>query len=543
MRHSTFAAALAATLLFVPAASQARSACMAAPLATFEGETATLSPDGRMLALESDAALRFLAFPALTPLASYPRPASRNRAGFGFTPDKKRLWIQRQDGNGLGLVFLDLGSGLPPALPPPAFGFTGLPDRAVAGEGSFVLTAERTQKIYPKPGSLAYAQNYIATIFSGRLLRVSDGAVITRFDHMADYGVKSSDTAQRRLIISFEDDPTDVVPIHHVLVDTTTGEQRALPDNSDPSLSPDGSVIVLRNGDDDDARRVIDAATGAALGAVKGTGWPAISADSNTVFFTADGTVPAQVLRRGAWGTPVAVPGLAGVDRPTSMASQGNRVVLLSNKGGVDLLDLTTLQSVWTIAAGVMPDFSYGSVTSSPALDRIGVYSTGKDDSRRFLVADGATGRVMCQGGLPKDSFIQAVTSTYLFTVVYREGKTVRSAVYTIEDEASARAKTERQVAEASARSAKLSPAKRTEAQQIFKQAFELFRASEFDAAARLFENGLAIDPGNAPAQYYLGETYARAGKKDRALAHYELAAGIAPNSKEGALAATRLGE
>ena len=60
------------------------------------------------------------------------------------------------------------------------------------------------------------------------------------------------------------------------------------------------------------------------------------------------------------------------------------------------------------------------------------------------------------------------------------------------------------------ARSAALSPGDKARAQQLFANAFALWRSGEFAAAEIGFKIGLDIDPANATANYYYGDSLAR---------------------------------
>jgi Flp pilus assembly protein TadD len=90
---------------------------------------------------------------------------------------------------------------------------------------------------------------------------------------------------------------------------------------------------------------------------------------------------------------------------------------------------------------------------------------------------------------------------------------------------------------EAKAISAKLSAAQKSKAQASFKQAFELFQAGQFDAAILGFEQGLAIDPGDGRANYYLGECLDRQDQDALAKLRYQRAVYLAPGTKEALLA------
>ena len=92
----------------------------------------------------------------------------------------------------------------------------------------------------------------------------------------------------------------------------------------------------------------------------------------------------------------------------------------------------------------------------------------------------------------------------------------------------------------AAAASAKLTAKQKQDAKTMFSAAFDLFKAGEFDAAAIQFKKGLAIDPGNYSAHYYLAESLARLKDMDAAKQHYALTIELAPASKEAALAESR---
>ena len=117
----------------------------------------------------------------------------------------------------------------------------------------------------------------------------------------------------------------------------------------------------------------------------------------------------------------------------------------------------------------------------------------------------------------------------------------IPNARFTPPDPAQARAEDQPPVKEAKAISAKVSAAQKAKAQASFKQAFELFQAGEFEAAIVGFKEGLAIDPADGRANYYLGECYARQQQDDLARIRYQRAVDLAPGSKEAFLAQARL--
>jgi len=106
---------------------------------------------------------------------------------------------------------------------------------------------------------------------------------------------------------------------------------------------------------------------------------------------------------------------------------------------------------------------------------------------------------------------------------------------------ATERAEMARYVAVARARSSALTAEQRRVAQGKFEQGFELFRAGEFRAAVLRFDEGLEIDPANGVAHFYLGESHARLGEARRAALQYRLTLELAPDTKEAAIAKTKL--
>lgn len=59
-------------------------------------------------------------------------------------------------------------------------------------------------------------------------------------------------------------------------------------------------------------------------------------------------------------------------------------------------------------------------------------------------------------------------------------------------------------------------------AQQDFAKGFELIKAGKLKQAAAKFEEGLASDPNNATAHFYLAETYLGLNLRDQAKSHYK---------------------
>jgi formylglycine-generating enzyme required for sulfatase activity len=91
------------------------------------------------------------------------------------------------------------------------------------------------------------------------------------------------------------------------------------------------------------------------------------------------------------------------------------------------------------------------------------------------------------------------------------------------------------------ARSARLTPAQRAEAQAIFGSAFQIWQAGDMAAAALAFERGLAIDPANGPANFYMGDVFGRRGDTERAREHYRRAVAFGANTPEAFRAETAL--
>lgn len=76
-----------------------------------------------------------------------------------------------------------------------------------------------------------------------------------------------------------------------------------------------------------------------------------------------------------------------------------------------------------------------------------------------------------------------------------------------------------------------------------FSDAFERLRVGDLEAARKGFEEGLALEPANGLAHYYLAETQSRLDDQRTALRHYERAASLLGDSNEGRLASQRVQE
>src|SRR5581483_11099329 len=83
------------------------------------------------------------------------------------------------------------------------------------------------------------------------------------------------------------------------------------------------------------------------------------------------------------------------------------------------------------------------------------------------------------------------------------------------------------------AKSNALTPEQREQARNLFESAFEHLRSGRLQAAQADFERGLAIDPANAVANFYLAETSSRLGDSARARTLYNKVIAIAPSSPE----------
>ena len=89
--------------------------------------------------------------------------------------------------------------------------------------------------------------------------------------------------------------------------------------------------------------------------------------------------------------------------------------------------------------------------------------------------------------------------------------------------------------------SRRLSEADRARAQKLFASAFSLWQAGSYDAARAGFERGLAIDPANGRANYYLGDTLLHQNDPAGARIRFQCARAFDPDSPEGLKAAAAL--
>ena len=93
------------------------------------------------------------------------------------------------------------------------------------------------------------------------------------------------------------------------------------------------------------------------------------------------------------------------------------------------------------------------------------------------------------------------------------------------------------------ARSRAMSPAQIAKAQEIFLTAFTLWRDGDFKSAEIAFREGLAIDPANGVAHYYLGEILQRHDEPSEAAAEMDKAVALGSGSAESFKARSALKE
>lgn len=162
----------------------------------------------------------------------------------------------------------------------------------------------------------------------------------------------------------------------------------------------------------------------------------------------------------------------------------------------------------------------------------------------RYQLTDLADGTPICAGSGVVEWAVWSPDGSVVAITFKTDGELV-SKVYEVivKTGVEARAAAKSQIDTAIAKSATMTPEGRQKAGALFSQAFELFKSGEFEAAARRFTQGLEIDPANAVAHFYLAETYTR--QKNNALAHthYQRTIDFAPDSKEAAIAETRVGK
>ncbi|MEX2649513.1 MAG: tetratricopeptide repeat protein [Alphaproteobacteria bacterium] len=76
-------------------------------------------------------------------------------------------------------------------------------------------------------------------------------------------------------------------------------------------------------------------------------------------------------------------------------------------------------------------------------------------------------------------------------------------------------------------------PAPAQDTQALFAQGYELYKGGLYKGAIALFEEGLAAEPGNGLAHYYLAECRYKLGDLAQALDHYRQAAALLPAGEE----------
>lgn len=121
------------------------------------------------------------------------------------------------------------------------------------------------------------------------------------------------------------------------------------------------------------------------------------------------------------------------------------------------------------------------------------------------------------------------------------DGGLIPAPEYTDAGKAQIEAEARPSVGDAKAAGKKLTPAQKAQAQAKFAQAFDLFKAGDFDAAILGFKQGLDIDPSSGLANFYLGESYARTNKDYLAKIRWQRTIDLAPGSKEALQAQVRL--
>ncbi len=131
----------------------------------------------------------------------------------------------------------------------------------------------------------------------------------------------------------------------------------------------------------------------------------------------------------------------------------------------------------------------------------------------------------------PEEEFIQ------VDPVAWRPSAKAKTTTK-LEDLAAAANPTKKSADELLRQRAFLTPAQVNRSRSVFEAAFELFQKGNFKNADQLFEDGLAIDPTNSLAHYYLAETKKRLDPKDPEIRiHLSYAADLAPDTKEGLIA------
>ena len=536
MKKRISVGALAGVLAFVSLAAapaaRAYNLCMSTPLASFDG-FGSVSPNGRVLS----AGGRLINVADLREIGRLPQLLAGG--GGTFSADSSRLLVLSGMEHGSTRSGLDIVDVAAPGGPPRHLDFTTGGFVRLSPNGS-VLSITPNETDRADPDALGGQREYYTT----QLVRTADGASLARIDRAYEDKDWALDAKEQHAVLFLSNFKPEGGEIN--LIDLQSGQIRRVPVNQksgNVGISPDGTIAVTT---DFDSNRTTfwDWASGNQLGSVGNSGWLAFSPDSNW-FFTED-----IAVRRGDWSKPYRVPNLNGQDGALEVFS--NRLIARLKDGTLVALDSGTLQPVFrsqafgnhywqTPKAATSGDYIAWSSTADSNPEDEEHRSTGTSN---VVVLDGRSGNLLCRREIapPSEFNVLGVTPQRVVMLESDGHQHYAVRIYAIESEDAARARVQRDAAQAKATSTKLAPAKRAEAQGIFKQAFDLFQAGEFASAVKLFDAGLAIDPGNAPANYFLGETYTRLGDKDRAAVYYTRAAAIAPTTKEGALASTRLG-
>ena len=516
MKSSVALIAAVAAIAVAPGASAA-NLCMSAPVASFDGYGA-MSPDGHYFV----AGEHLLSLPDLRELGRVPTGGIRT-----FSTDSRRFLVL--DSRVGTLEIVDVAApGAPHHL-----SFSSQSYARLSPNGT-VLVIHPAKRDVPDPQALDGKDTYLTTQF----LRTTDGSAIALIDRGFEDLDWALDASERHIIVFSHNIASKAGEVD--LIDASTGQMRQLNvgvTDGDVDMAPDGTVAVTTDFNND-RTTFWDVSTGNSLGSVGTSGLLWLSKDSNWFF------IENVALKRGNWTTPYRLQ----IDKIERIEPRDGRLIIATKDGTIAAVD-ANLQPIFRSPSmgerfWQIPQASPGNEYVAWSSDYNNVEEDKTMGSSNLAVLDGRSGALVCRRiqTPPRDFRVLGVTATRAVIQESEDNKHPVVKLYAIENEAAARARLQRENVQAKAQSAKLAPAKRAEAQAAFKQAFDLFQSGEFATAARLFENGLAIDPGNAVASYYLGETYVRLGDKDRAAVYYLRAADIAPNTKEGALAVTRLG-
>ncbi|MGH6720236.1 MAG: tetratricopeptide repeat protein [Alphaproteobacteria bacterium] len=80
-------------------------------------------------------------------------------------------------------------------------------------------------------------------------------------------------------------------------------------------------------------------------------------------------------------------------------------------------------------------------------------------------------------------------------------------------------------------------PRARADQQELFAQGYELYKSGLYRGAIALFEQGLATEPNNGLAHYYIAESHYKLGAYQPALDHYRVAVAFLPPGAEASKA------